>query len=439
MNKEMTSSLFYRFKSLAKMILPAFLLDFYHFSLAFLAALIYGFPGRKLNVIGITGTSGKSTVVAMTTAILEQAGFKVASLSSIRFRIVGKEEINTKRMTLPGRFFVQQFLRKAVKAGCQYAILEITSEGIKQHRHKFIDFQAVVFTNLSPEHIESHGSFEAYRKTKQKLFQNARSIHILNLDDENYRFFSEFSAKGKYVYGINKEPENKNYEFIRAKNFNINSEGISFVVGNTQFILQLLGGFNAYNALAAISTAQSQGIGLEICKKALEAFKGVPGRMEKVISGPFKVFVDYAITPNALEKVYRTILDTKYQIPDTKLICVFGSCGGGRDKWKRPVLGEIASRYCDQIILTNEDPYDENPQQIVDDIKKGIQNTKYQIQDTKVILDRREAINKALSLAGTGDVVVITGKGCEPSMCLAGGRQIPWNDRQVVREEFQKQ
>ena len=411
------------------------MLDFYHFSLAFLAALVYGFPARKLKAIGITGTSGKSTVVAMTTAILEEAGFKVASLSSIRFRIALKEEINTKRMTLPGRFFVQQFLREAVRDGCQYAILEITSEGIKQHRHRFIDFQAVVFTNLSPEHIESHGSFEAYRKIKQKLFQDAKSIHILNLDDDNYRFFSEFSAKKKYVYGIDKEPENESYELIKASGININSEGISFVVENTQFNLRVLGGFNVYNALAAISTAQSQGIGLEVCKKALEAFKGVPGRMEEVISEPFKAFVDYAITPDALEKVYQT-LTTNYKLPIAKLVCVLGSCGGGRDKWKRPVLGQIAAKYCDQIILTNEDPYDENPNQILSEIKSGISNPEFLISNLHEIIDRREAINKALSLAEPGDVVIITGKGCEPSMCLAGGKQIPWDDRRVVREEF---
>ncbi|MDP3093819.1 MAG: archease [bacterium] len=445
----MTSTLFYQFKSFLKKVSPAFLLDFYHFFLAFLAALIYGFSSRKIKTIGVTGTSGKSTVVAMMAAILEEAGFKVASLSSIRFCIAGKEEVNNKRMTLPGRFFVQQFLSRAVKAGCQYAVLEITSEGIAQHRHRFIGFEAVVFTNLSLEHIESHGSFEKYREVKGKLFKACRGIHILNLDDENIDYFNRFRAREKWGYSIERKVQSakrktttENLKFIEATNC-ATIDGLRFFTGNTEFNLGLLGEFNIYNALAAIAVARSQGIDLEACRKALEGFKGVPGRMEEVIFTPFKAFVDYAITPVALEKVYQTLVsrripDTRYQIPDTKLICVLGSCGGGRDKWKRPVLGQIAAKHCGQIILTNEDPYDENPQEIVDDIKKGIQNTKYQIQDTKVILDRRQAISKALGLAQPGDTVIITGKGCEPSMCLANGKQITWDDRQVVREEMRK-
>ena len=420
------------------------MLDFYHFSLAFLAALVYGFPARKLKAIGITGTSGKSTVVAMTTAILEEAGFKVASLSSIRFRIALKEEINTKRMTLPGRFFVQQFLREAVRDGCQYAILEITSDGIKQHRHRFIDFQAVVFTNLSPEHIESHGSFEKYRQAKGWLFAAAKNIHIINLDDENAEYFLGFKAREKWGYSIEstkyqvpstKQIPNPKFQTIKAEGVEADENDLRFNVKGLRFKLGLIGGFNVYNALAAILTAKSQGIDLEVCKKALEAFKGVPGRMEEVISEPFKAFVDYAITPDALEKVYQT-LTTNYKLPIAKLVCVLGSCGGGRDKWKRPVLGQIAAKYCDQIILTNEDPYDENPNQILSEIKSGISNPEFLISNLHEIIDRREAINKALSLAEPGDVVIITGKGCEPSMCLAGGKQIPWDDRRVVREEF---
>ncbi len=434
----------HQFKKAFKKILPSFVLDWYHFCLALLAALVYGFPGRRLKVIGITGTSGKSTVVALTTAVLEEAGFKVASLSSIKFCIAGKEEINTKRMTLPGRFFVQQFLRRAVMSNCQYAVLEITSEGIVQHRHRFIGFEAVVFTNLSPEHIESHGSFEKYRQAKGQLFVAAKNIHIINLDDENAEYFNQFKAKEKWGFSTNEKLKIKNEKqqpeirnLLEAKNIEVSEMGLKFSVNGLEFNLKLLGEFNVYNALAAITVAQSQGISLEICQKALEKFSGVPGRMEQVISEPFRVFVDYAITPNALQKAYET-LTKNYILKTNKLVCVLGACGGGRDKWKRPVLGQIAAKYCGQIILTNEDPYDENPQGIAGDIKKGIQNTKYQIQDTKIILDRREAINKALNLAGAGDVVIITGKGCEPTICLANGKQVPWDDRQVAREEMRK-
>jgi len=191
--------------------------------------------------------------------------------------------------------------------------------------------------------------------------------------------------------------------------------------------MKLIGLFNIYNALAAIATGLSEGINIDVCQIALSKIKGVPGRMEEVVNGPFKVIVDYAFTPNALSKVYESIK------PENKrLICVLGACGGGRDKWKRPVLGEIASRYCDEVIVTNEDPYDENPEEIIKQVIKGANGK------GKMIIDRREAISYSIRNAKKGDVVIITGKGCEPSICLANGKRISWDDRQVVREEFKK-
>ncbi len=397
-------------KDLIKKFIPSFLINFYHFFLAFLGALIYWFPAKKLKVIGVTGTNGKSTVVEMISKIFEEAGFKIASFSSIRFKIKEKIWPNTLRMTMPGRFQVQKLLREAVNSGCQYAVLEVTSEGIKQYRHKFIDFEAVVFTNLTPEHIEAHGSFEKYREAKGKLFEATKNIHIINIDDENAEYFLQFPAKKKYTYGLNKG--------------DINTK-------NTQFKLRLMGEFNIYNVLAAICVGLSQNIPLETCKKALEKIEGIPGRMELVISEPFKVFVDYAFTPNALEKVYQTISNQQLAI-NNKLICVLGSCGGGRDKWKRPVLGNLAAKYCDEVIITNEDPYDEDPMEIINQVANGAG------QKAKKMLDRREAIKTALKIAKENDIIVITGKGCEPSICVIGDKKIPWDDREVVREEFAK-
>jgi len=414
------------------------LINFYHFLLAFLGALIYQFPARRLKVIGVTGTNGKSTVAEMITKIFEDSnppttlplasgeraptGYKVASLSSIKFKIGEKEWPNTLRMTMPGRLKLQRFLRQAVDSGCQYVVLEVTSEGIKQYRHKFIDFDVAVFTNLTPEHIEAHGSFEKYRETKGKLFQATKNIHIINIDDENAEYFLQFPAERKYTYGLNQGDVNNR---------------------NLQLNLRLIGDFNIYNALAAISVGISQGIDLETCKSAVEKIKGIPGRMEEVISQPFKVFVDYAFTPNALEKVYQTLQRTKNKEQRTKMICVLGACGGGRDKWKRPVLGELAGKYCDEVIVTNEDPYDENPMEIIEQVAKGAENISINQpnQHKSAVLktlDRREAIREALRLTKPNDIVVITGKGCEPSICVAGGKRIPWDDRKVVREEFQK-
>ncbi|MDP2926551.1 MAG: UDP-N-acetylmuramyl-tripeptide synthetase [bacterium] len=461
----MLGKLLYQFKGVVKKLLPTFLISGYHLGLAFLAALVYRFPGKKIKVMGVTGTNGKSTVVEMLSRIFEEAGFKVASLSSIRFRILGREEVNDKRMTMPGRSFVQGFLRRAKDQGCSQVILEVTSEGIKQHRHEFIDFDTAVFTNLSPEHIESHGSFEKYRQEKGKLFRATKNIHVLNLDDDNLDFFWRFPAKEKWGYCL-KNPNspstpssgprgkvqipnkfqstNSKFQTIKADNVEILADGSKFTVGSSEFKLNLLGEFNICNALAAIAAAQSQGIGLETCKKALEKMEGMPGRMEEVIREPFRVLVDYAFTPNAIQKVYETISQTiKSPDPNSKMICVLGSCGGGRDKWKRPVLGGIAAKYCQEIILTNEDPYDENPQEIIDQVAKGVESISInQLNQHKSvvykIIDRREAIAKALNLAKDGDTAIITGKGCEPSICLADGKQIPWDDRQVVREEFQK-
>jgi len=415
-------------KELIKKVAPSFLIDWYHFLLSFSGAVIYQFPSYKLKVIGVTGTNGKSTVVELTSKILENAGYKVASLSSIRFKIIEKEWLNDLKMTMPGRFQLQKFLRKAVNSSCQYAVLEVTSEGIKQYRHKFIDFNAAVFTNLTPEHIEVHGGFENYRVAKGKLFQTTKNIHIINLDDENSNYFLQFPAENKFGFTILWENKEE-IATIGARNIQALENGLRFSVNNTEFNLKLLGDFNIYNALAAICVGLSQGISLEICKLALEKVEGIPGRMEEVISEPFKVFVDYAFTPNALEKVYQTIRDN-YNL--TKMICVLGAAGGGRDKWKRPILGELAGKYCQEIIVTNEDPYNEDPLEIIRQVAKSTGGK------AKEILDRREAIRESLKIVQSGDVIIITGKGCEPWMCVKGGKKIPWDDRKIIREELER-
>ena len=400
-------------KSIRKFI-PSFLLSWYHFILAFLGAIFYWFPSSRLKVIGITGTNGKTTTTEMIVRILEESGYKAALMNSIRFKIEDKEEPNMLKMTMPGRFKIQKFLRQAVASGCQYAVLEVTSEGILQHRHRFINFEAAVFTNLSPEHIERHGSFENYRQAKGKLFQTANNIHIINIEDKNAKYFLQFKAGKKYTYGL---------------------DGGDVKNKDIQLDLKLPGEFNIYNALAAICIGLSQGVKLEICKEAVENIEKISGRMEEVVSHPFKVIVDYAVTPDALEKLYLTI---RKMLHSQKIIAVFGSCGGGRDKWRRPALGKIAAKYCDTIIITNEDPYDEDPGQILSEIKAGIFEYEFPSSSFYQILDRREAVKKALGLAQPGDLVVITGKGCEPWICLADGKKITWDDREVAKEEFEK-
>lgn len=417
-------------KSLIKKIAPRFVVSWYHFGLAFLGALKYGFPSRQLEVIGVTGTSGKSTTVNLISDILEEAGLAVASTSSIRFRINGKDEPNLLKMTMPGRWRIQKFLRSAADAGCKIAVVEVTSEGIVQHRHRFINFEMALFNNLAMEHIESHGSFENYRKAKEKLFQIVKGVHILNLDDENVEHFLKYPAKKKYGYTL-KGKAAEGVQAVSAANIKSVAGGSEFEVAGTKIFLPLQGDFNVCNALAAICVGTAKGIDLATMKKAIEKTAIVPGHMDEIMFEPFSIFVDYAFIPSTLEKVHQT-LRTKASARGGRLIGVLGSCGGGRDKWKRPVLGEIAKKYCDEIIITNEDPYDEDPQSIIDQVAKGAG------AKAKKILDRREAVSQALRLAGPGDVVILTGKGCEPWICVADGKKIPWDEKKTALEEYQK-
>jgi len=415
-------------KSLIRKLIPNFLLNIYHYKLALLAAILFWFPSKGLTVIGVTGTSGKSTTVDFITRILEESGQKVASLSSIRFKIAKKEWKNELKMTMPGRFKLQSFLKQAKKSGCKYVVLEVTSQGIEQYRHKFINFKTAVFTNLSPEHIESHGGFENYRNAKLKLFKIAKNTHIINLDDLNSEDFLKITAKEKWGYGFknfNLQLSDSNIKTIFADNILETVDGLKFSVENIEFNLNLLGRFNVYNVLAAICVGSSEGVSLTLCKTALEKAKGIIGRMEVAVEKPFKIIVDYAHTPEQLESVYKSL-------QDKPLICVLGSCGGGRDKWKRPVLGKIAKDYCKEVIITNEDPYDENPMEIIEDVAKGADGK------ARKILDRREAIETALKLATPNDTVIITGKGSEPWMCIKNGKKIPWDDCQIAREELIK-
>jgi UDP-N-acetylmuramoyl-L-alanyl-D-glutamate--2,6-diaminopimelate ligase len=411
-------------KTFVRKLLPKSFINLYHLGWAFFAALRYGFPSRKIKVIGITGTNGKSTTLNIASKIFETNGYKVAALTSIMFKIGEKEEENKLKMTMPGKMVINKFLREAVDAKCDYAFIETTSEGVVQNRHRFIDFKTAVITNLNPEHIESHGGFNNYKKAKGKFFNSVKGTHIINIDDKHSPYFLDFFANKIITYGIK-----NNKADIRGESIIATSNGSTFGVNGVSFNLKILCDFNIYNALAAIAISNSEGISVENCKKGIESVTQIAGRMEKVITSPFEVFVDYAFIPEALDKVYQFV-----KPKNGKLICVLGSCGGGRDSWKRPVLGGLADQYGDVVIVTNEDPYDEKPEDIIDQVGIGVKNKEKLIK----IFNRREAINKALSLAKEGDVVVITGKGCEPWICWEGGRKEAWDDRRIVREEFEK-
>jgi UDP-N-acetylmuramoyl-L-alanyl-D-glutamate--2,6-diaminopimelate ligase len=431
-----------------KKIIPRSVFEFfqpaYHYSLGFLGALAYGFPSKKLTVIGVTGTKGKSTTSYLIAQILEAAGFKTGMATTVLFKIGEREWLNDTKQTMLGRFQLQKLLKQMVKAGCRYAVIETSSEGILQYRHRFIDYDAAVFTNLTPEHIERHGSFENYRQAKVKLFERVvgkeDGIGVYNFDDENVGYFLEPKVENKHLYTLKlKKSLGAIENLYRITVLKSTKNGASFLFNDEKIEMPLLGEFNVYNAAAAICAALALGVSIEKIKKALSAAKAPAGRLEIVNKGQnFTVIVDYAHEPASLEAAYNTIINLKLKTKNSKLICLLGAQGGGRDKWKRPAMGEIAAKYCDKIILTNEDPYDENPAAILDDIEAGfsqISNFKFQISKNYwKIINRKEAIRKALSLAKKDDVVILTGKGGEVWMCIESGKKIPWDEKQIVEE-----
>ena len=467
-----------------KKIIPKPLIKLYHYLLAIAANFFYDSPSDKLIVIGVTGTSGKSTVVYLITKLLESAGYKVGCASTILFKVEKNEWLNDKKMTMVGRFALQKLIKRMVKANCQYAVIETTSQGIEQYRHLGINYDILVFTNLYPEHIQAHGSFANYKNAKLKLFaklkndspklfvgQKIKKTIIANLDDEHASEFLDQWAEEKYGFGIaqkmindklqimnpgeaedprwnrdkfsaegglasGEKTQNSKLKTITADKIEIESDGASFQIDDTQFNLKLLGQHNVYHALAAITVCLSQGLSLEVLAKNLQNISGIPGRLEFIKeSQPFKIIVDYAFEPKAVSALYKVVKQIFHQ----KIIHVLGSAGGGRDVSRRPALGQLAGQNADIVIVTNEDPYNEDPQKIIDQVGQGaISAGKTVGQNLFKILDRRQAIAKALSLAQPNDLVLITGKGSEQAIVGKNNKKIPWDDRIVAREELGK-
>ncbi len=464
-------NIIYKIKSLIPKKLFKALQPLYHFIFAWFSACLYKFPSDDLIVIGVTGTTGKTTSVYLMAEMLNKAGIKTGYTSTAMFNDGEKEWLNDKKMTMLGRFFTQKIMKTMVRNNCKVAIIETTSEGVRQFRHKFINYDVLVFTGLYPEHIESHGSFENYKKAKGKLFEHLKKCSykymdeerkikkteteikktdlnkikktiIINGDDEHASYFLNFWADEKIVYSalekniLEQVQDDTNYKIIKYKNIKLTEKGISFDLDQEKIELKLLGEFNALNAMNAISVGISLNMDLKTIKNNLENISGVPGRLEKIDEGQnFCVIVDYAFEPGAVKKLYETIKN----IPHNKVIHVLGSTGGGRDIARRPELGRLAGENTDFVIVTNEDPYDEDPEIIIDQVALGAERAeKKEGQNLFKILDRREAIKKAISLAHEKDLVLITGKGSEQAICVAQGEKVEWDDREVVRELLKK-
>lgn len=407
---------------------------FYHQIKAFIAAVIYMFPARNLNVIGVTGTNGKTTTVNLITMILEEAGHKVGMASTINFQIGPNKWVNASKQTTMSPFTLQKMLKQMVKENCSHVVLEVSSHALTQSRVLGINFDTAVMTNVTEDHIEYHGSFQLYLQAKGSLFKklnqarrkpNTPKVSVLNADDRHFGFFDQFIVDRKFTYSMKKGT-------CYASGVELNASGSSFILhipnDSVKVNLKIAGEFNIYNALAAATVALANNINLQTIKNALEKAQPVPGRLEAIEHGqPYSIIVDYAHTSDSLEK----LLQLYKKLTLGKLFVVFGATGGGRDKLKRPVMGKIADESADFIILTNDDPYEEDEWQIIEQISEGIKRKEG--HNLWKIPHRYEAIRLALEMAEEKDTVVIAGKGCE-EIQIVGTTKIPWDDRNVVRE-----
>ncbi|MCS7183746.1 MAG: UDP-N-acetylmuramyl-tripeptide synthetase [Patescibacteria group bacterium] len=430
--------------------IPRFLINFYHYFYSLIGALIFRFPSKKIIVIGITGTKGKTTTCYLIYKILNNLGIK-ASLSSSQFFYLGEEEVENKsRITMPGRWYLQEFLKKSVDNKCEVAVIEASSEGLMQNRHKFIDFDICVFLNLHPEHIEHHGSFENYKRDKGKLFQNllkgekkffrgkvVKKTIIANFDDYYSDYYLSFPSEKKITFGFEKSLNRENH--IQISKFKLTPRGSYFNLveeeekKSFQYFTPLLGKQNLYNILASFCVLRSLDISLKSVKEILPHIENLPGRYEVIDNKTFKVIIDYAHTPDSIQELYKNILEI---YKPKRLLCLISSAGGIRDKWKRPEIGKIAAKYCSEIVISDEDPFDEDPLKIMKEIEHGVKNYLSEYDFSKpyqIISERKEAIEYLLQRAQRGDIVVLIGKGAENSI-IKGNEIIPWNEKEIVLE-----
>ncbi len=405
-------------------------------ALATLAAAFYGFPARRLVTIGVTGTDGKTTTVHLIAAVLEAAGLNAGFLSSVAFKTTGEEELNATHMTTVQSPEVQEALAAMLAAGRRYAVIEASSHGLALNRLDECEFDVAVFTTLSSDHLDFHGTLTEYLDAKGRLFEmldesadkGIAKTAILNADDPASATLRSRTKAKALTYAVEAPAD------LRAENlrFHVMQSEFDLVApfGRQPVMLPLPGLYSVYDALAAFATGLSLGLPPHVIASGLAAFRGVPGRMEIIDCGQlFRVVVDIASTPEAL----RRVLQVLRPLAEGRLIALFG-CAGERDRGRRDGMGRVAGELADFVVLTNEDPRSEEPDAIIDDICSGlIEAGRREGDDFVRILDRREAIRGAFAVARPGDVVLLAGKGTEQSMVI-GNQHVPWDERVVARE-----
>lgn len=386
----------------------------YHLCQAFLANILFGFPGRKLKILGITGTDGKTTTATLIYQILQQAGKKSALITSIGAVFEGKKYDTGFHVTTPSSFSLQKYLQKAVQTKTEYVVLEVTSHALDQNRVWGIEFLIGVLTNITSEHLDYHKSFTRYALTKAKLLLASKTA-ILNKDDKSYTLLRPLFAKNKRVLTYSLQETHDAEEKILSS-------------------AKIPGEFNKYNILAAVTVARQLGIKDTDIMAAVSSFKLPEGRVEKVYDKDFTVIVDFAHTPNSIKEILSAIKPLIKK--NGRLIHVFGSAGE-RDKYKRPLMGKEAARFADLIYLTSEDPRSEDPLEIIQQISDGIPEDFQKKKQVFYEINRQKAIEKAILNTKQNDVVVITGKGHEKSMNMGQG-EMSWSDHEAVKKALQK-
>lgn len=379
-------------------------------------------PEKKLKIIGVTGTNGKTTITNVIKNILMKSGIKTGLIGTIRNEI-GDEAIHTNNTT-PMAFDYMMLLDKMIKAGCKYVVMEVSSFGLVQHRIGPTYFDFGIFTNLTQDHLDYHKTMENYYQAKKMMFD--KCVYAIINTDDNYgkRLFEEITCE-KTSYGITSQAD------LYADAIKIKSDGTSFWYcynGKSQLVnMKMTGMFNVSNVIAAISVCEKAGISIDEILKIVSEYKGVKGRCEIIPTGrDFTVICDYAHTPDAIENILASVKE----YTSGRLMCLFG-CGGNRDAKKRPLMAKAAAKYSDRLIITSDNPRDEIPEAIIDDILEGLKGSTIPFD---VVVDRTEAIYHSLKIARKGDIIVLAGKGHEDYQILSENKHIHFDEREIVSE-----
>lgn len=384
-------------------------------------------PARRMKLIGITGTNGKTTTAFLLKDIFEKNGYKCGLVGTVQ-DMAGDTVFYSERTT-PDSFELNCLFSKMVKRGCGYCIMEVSSQALSQGRVDGLSFDCAVFTNLTQDHLDYHGTFENYAKAKKKLFSMCRK-GIINIDDEKGLYMTHGEKCQSVTYSLLEDSAD-----YTAKNIVQKSNGTEYEIIHKNKSIKVKVGipglFSVYNSLAAIVCASQEGIPLEKAVRSLKDSKGVKGRAEVVPTNrDFTVIIDYAHTPDSLENILKTIKG----FAQGRIITVFG-CGGDRDKAKRPVMGEIAVKFSDYLIVTSDNPRSENPQEIIKDILKGCKNAEITVE---TIENRRKAIERALAIGEKDDIILLAGKGHETYQIL-GDKKIHFDEREIVSEYLNRE